>query len=188
MPKIEPIIWHIISDKGKATDAAVQKAVSKFMPGLTVIVQQLERINKNKKELIKIPVYKEIKKLSTEAVSALSHVVLASCQQRKDAIKWEMDNKSHRLCEPAHPVSATKLFWDNLNAELRVLDDSEKVSIAKKRGFFKTKRKNRYDKKYSSQEDFHRRFSNNHEPFQEKRVNQQAPRKYFKGKWLHRRQ
>ena len=37
-----------ISDKGKLTDAAVQKAVSKFMPGLTVILQQLELINKNK--------------------------------------------------------------------------------------------------------------------------------------------
>ena len=38
-----------ISNKGKVTDAAVQKAVSKFMPGLTVILQQLELINKNKK-------------------------------------------------------------------------------------------------------------------------------------------
>ena len=63
-----------LSDKGKATDAAVQKAMSKFMPGLTAIVQQLELINKHKKELKKIPVFKEIKKLSTEAVSALSHV------------------------------------------------------------------------------------------------------------------
>ena len=38
-----------ISNKGKVTDAAVQKAVSKFMPSLTVILQQLELINKNKK-------------------------------------------------------------------------------------------------------------------------------------------
>ena len=30
-------------------DAAVQKAVLKFMPGLTAIVQQLELINKHKK-------------------------------------------------------------------------------------------------------------------------------------------
>ena len=28
-----------ISNKGKVTDAASQKAVSKFMPGLTVIVR-----------------------------------------------------------------------------------------------------------------------------------------------------
>ena len=76
MPKVEPIIWRNLSDKGKATDAAVQKAVSKFMPRLTAIVQQLELINKHKKELKKIPVFKEIKKLSTdstETVSALSH-------------------------------------------------------------------------------------------------------------------
>ena len=46
---MEPIIWRIISGKGKVTDAAVQKAVSKFMPGLNAIVQQLELINKNKK-------------------------------------------------------------------------------------------------------------------------------------------
>ena len=45
------------------------------MPGLTAIVKQLELINKHKKELKK-PVFKEIKKLSTEAVSALSHAVL----------------------------------------------------------------------------------------------------------------
>ena len=49
VPKVEPIIWRSISDKGKATDAAVQKAVSKFMSGLTAIVQQLELKNKNKK-------------------------------------------------------------------------------------------------------------------------------------------
>ena len=76
VPKVEPIIWRNLSDKGKATDAAVQK----FMPGLTAIVQQLELINKHKKELKKIPVFKEIKNLSTEAVSALSHAVSASCQ------------------------------------------------------------------------------------------------------------
>ena len=51
VPKVEPIIWRNLSDKGKATDAAVQKAVSKFMSGLTAIVQQLELINKHKKEL-----------------------------------------------------------------------------------------------------------------------------------------
>ena len=82
-------IWRNISDKGKMVDAAVQKAVSKFMPDLTVIVQQLELIDKNKKELKKSPVLKEIKELSTEAVSALSHAVSASCQQRKDVIKLE---------------------------------------------------------------------------------------------------
>ena len=38
-----------ISDKGKVTNAAMQKALSKFMPGLKVILQQLELINKNKK-------------------------------------------------------------------------------------------------------------------------------------------
>ena len=143
--KVEPIIWRNLSDKGKVTDAAVQKALSKFMPGLTAIVQQLELINKHKKELKKIPVFKEIKKLSTEAVSALSHAVSASCQQLKDAIKSELDSKFHSLCEPAHPVSATQLFGDNLNAELKELDDSKKVhvSIAKKRVF--SSRKERTD-------------------------------------------
>ena len=68
------------------------------MPGLTAIVQQLELINKHKEELKKIPFFKEIKKLSTEAVSALSHAVSASCQQGKDAIKSELDSKFHSLC------------------------------------------------------------------------------------------
>ena len=48
VPKVKPILWRNISDKGEATDAAAQKkAVSKFMPGLTAIVQQLELINKS---------------------------------------------------------------------------------------------------------------------------------------------
>ena len=130
VPKVEPIIWRNLSDKGKATDAAVQKAVSKFMPGLTAIVQQLELINKHKKEPKKISVFKEIKKLSTETVSALSHAVSVSCQQRKDAIKSELDSKFHSLCEPAHLASATQLFRDNLNAELKELDDSKKVHVS----------------------------------------------------------
>ena len=53
-------------------------------------------------------------------------------QQRKDAIKSELDSKFHSLCEPAYPVSATQLLGDNLNAELKELYDSKKVSIAKK--------------------------------------------------------
>ena len=54
VPKVEPFIWRNTSDKGKVTDAAVQKAVSKFMPGLTAIVQQLDLINKYIKELKKV--------------------------------------------------------------------------------------------------------------------------------------
>ena len=67
--------------------------------------------------------FKEIKKLSTVAVSALSHAVSASCQQQKDAIKAELDNKFHSLCEPPHQNSATQLFGDKLNAELKELGD-----------------------------------------------------------------
>ena len=52
-----------------------------------------------------------------------------------------MDNKFHSLCDPAHPVSATQLSWDHLNVELQELDDSKKISIAKKRGFSKTERR-----------------------------------------------
>ena len=66
VPKMNPVIWHNISDKGKAAYAAVQKAVSRFMPGLAAIVQQFELINKNKKEQKKIPVFKDIKTLSTQ--------------------------------------------------------------------------------------------------------------------------
>ena len=50
----------------------------------------------NKKELKTIPVFKEIKRLSTEA-SALSHAVSATCQQRKYAIKSELDSKFQSL-------------------------------------------------------------------------------------------
>ena len=46
-----------------------------------------------------------------------------------------MDSKFLILCKPAHPVSATQLFGDNVNAELKELYDSKKVSIAKKRVF-----------------------------------------------------
>ena len=44
------------------------------------------------------------------------------------------------------------------------------------------------DKKYTSKEDFRLGFAKPHTPFQGKSVNQQAPRKDFKGKWLQRRQ
>ena len=53
------------------------------------------------------------------------------------------------------------MFGDNLNVELEELDDSKKVSVAKKRGYFEPERKHRYDrydKKYTSQEDFRRGF------------------------------
>ena len=72
-------------------------------------------------KLKKIPTFKEIKKLSTEAVSAISHAVSALCQQRKDAIKVELDNKIINLFEPAHQVSTIQLFGDNMNGELKEL-------------------------------------------------------------------
>ena len=59
---MEPIIRHNISDEGKAADAAVQKAVSNFLPDLAAIVQQLERTNKNKKSLINL-VSRKLKKV-----------------------------------------------------------------------------------------------------------------------------
>ena len=77
-------------------------------------------------------VFKEIKKVSTEAVSALLQTFLASCQQRKDFIKAVIYSTFHSLCEPTHPVSATQLFGDNLNAEMKELNYSKKGSIAKK--------------------------------------------------------
>ena len=92
------------------------------------------------------------------------------------------------ISQSTHPVSATQLFRDNLNAEL---DDSKKMSVAKKRGHFKPQRKHRYDrydKKYTSREDFCLGFSKTHTHTQGKSVNQQAPRKDFKGKWSQRRQ
>ena len=77
VPTVEPIMWRNMSEKGKAADAAVQKAVAKFVPGVAAVIQQLELINKNKKQLKKNPIFKEIKKLLMEAVSALSHAVSA---------------------------------------------------------------------------------------------------------------
>ena len=67
------------------------------------------------------------------------------CNSRNPTIAV-LDSKFHSLCEPAHSVSATQLFGDNLNAELKELDDSKKVhvSIAKKRGVFSS-RKERTD-------------------------------------------
>ena len=40
--------------------------------------------------------FQEIKELPTEAVSALSHAVSASSQQKKDTIKAKLDNKELR--------------------------------------------------------------------------------------------
>ena len=110
-------------EKSRAADAAKQKSVAKFVLGLTAVIQQLELINKHKQEVKKYPIFKEIRKLSTEAVSALVHTIYMSCQQRKDLIKNDIDEKFHSLCEPSHQVSATILFGDNLNTILKELGE-----------------------------------------------------------------
>ena len=48
-----------------------------------------------------------------------------------DVIKAEIYSTFHSLCEPTHPVSATQLFGDTLNAEMKELNYSKKVFIAK---------------------------------------------------------
>ena len=126
VPRTEPVMWRNMLEKSRAADAAIQKSVAKFVPGVTAVIQQLELLNKHKKEVKKNPIFKEIRKLSTEAVSALSHAIYSSCQQGKDLIKNDIDEKFHSLCEPSH---ATNLFGDNLNTKLKELDDTKRVSV-----------------------------------------------------------
>ena len=112
VPKVKPVIWHNISDKGKATDAAVQKAVSKLCWCYQRLLSNLSLLIRIKKLKIKLLCSWRLNNYQLRAVSALSHAVSASCQQRKDVIRAELDNKFHSLCEPTHPGSATPLFGD----------------------------------------------------------------------------
>ena len=120
-----------------------------------------------KKEVKKNPIFKEIRKLSTEAVSALSHEIYTSCQQRKDLIKNDIDEKFHSLCEASHAVSATNLFGDNLNTKLKELDDTKKVSVSKRKNYYmKQDRKRKFDRHDNRyQEDFRWGYSKNHKPY-----------------------
>ena len=189
VPRTETIMWRNMSEKSRAADAAIQKAVAKFVPGVTAVIQQLELINKHKKEIKKNPIFKEIRKLSTEAVSALSHAVFTSCQQRKDLIKNDIDEKFHSLCEPSHQVSATNLFGDNLNTKLKELDDTKKVSLSKRKSYYtKQDRKRKFERQdHRYQEDFRRGYSKNHKPYNGKKGGQQNQKKDQKGKWSQKR-
>ena len=188
VPRTEPVIWRNMSEKSRAADAAIQKSVAKFVPGVTAVIQQLELLNKHKKEVQKNPIFKEIRKLSTEAVSALSHAIYASCQQRKDLIKNDIDEKFHSLCEPSHAVSATNLFGDNLNTKLKELDDTKKVSVSKRKNYMRQDRKRKFDRHDNRyQEDFRRGYSKNHKPYNGKKGAQQNQKKDHKGKWSQKR-
>ena len=109
-------------------DAGIQKIVAKFLPGISAVIQQFALLHKHKKEIKNSSLLKEIRRLATDAVLSLSH----ACQQRKNAIKLDLDTKVHVLCEPSQPVSATHLFGDNLNARLKELDDTKMFSLSKK--------------------------------------------------------
>lgn len=190
VPRVAPVIWRNLTEKGKSVDAAVQKTVAKFLPGITPIIRQLDLLAQNKKEVKKNPILQEIKKLTSDAVQTLTHAVSASNQMRKDAIKSELDSKFHGLCEPSHPVSEKQLFGEKLSTELKELDDTKKFFLAKRSsGFQRDKRHTSFKPKY--QEDFRKGYGKNHKPttgFNFKKPYQSGQKKDLKNKWSQRRQ
>ena len=46
VPKVAPVIWRNLSVKGKSVDAAMQKTLAKFLPGMIAIIQQLDILAK----------------------------------------------------------------------------------------------------------------------------------------------
>lgn len=187
VPRVAPIIWRNLTDKGKAVDAGVQKTVAKFIPGITAVIQQFNLITKNKKEVKKNPLLTEMRKLTTDAVSSLSHAMASSNQLRKDAIKTELDSKFHSLCEPSHPVSEQQLFGEKLSSELKELDDTKKFHLSKRSHTFSYKQERRQKSKYH--EDFRRGYGRNHRPNHWKKTGQQSgQKKDQKGKWSQKRQ
>ena len=165
-------------------DAGIQKVVAKFSPGMSAVIQQFALLHKHKKKIKKNPLLKEIRRLTTDVVLSLSHVVSASCQQRKDSIKPYLDTKFQVLCEPSQLVSATHLFWDNLNARLKDLCDTKKFSFS-----YRKDKKHRY--RSGNQEDFQRGYSENHRPqYSNFRKGKQPTnqRRDQKGKWAQKRQ
>ena len=189
VPKVDSVVWRNISDKGKAVDAVIQKIVAKFLPGMSAVIQQFALLHKHKKEIKKSPLLKEIRRLTTDAVLPLSHAVSASCQQRKDAIKPDLDTKFHVLCEPSQPMSATHLFGDNLNARLKELGDTKMFSLSKKTYSYRKDNKQRY--RSVNQEDLQRGYSKNHKPqYSNSRKGNQSTnqKRNQKGKWAQKHQ
>lgn len=171
VPRVAPIIWKNLSSKGRCMDAAVQKTMSKFMVGLTPIIKQIDLFVKNKKETKQVPLLNDLKQLAKDSLHMLSHAVSASNQIRKDAIKQELDQKFHSICEASHTVSEKLLFGDNLNTELKELDDTKKFHLSKRQPSKTDKKsyRNRYSDRGSDYQDFPRGWGKNHRPAEKKK-------------------
>ncbi|MEW8548279.1 MAG: hypothetical protein AB2693_32645 [Candidatus Thiodiazotropha sp.] len=186
VPRVAPVMWRNMTEKGKAVDAALQKTVAKFLPGITPVIRQLDLLTKNKKEVKKNPLLQEMKHLASDAVQTLTHAVSSSNQLRKDSVKTELDSKFHSLCEPGHAVSEKQLFGDKLASELKELDDAKKFSLGKRSTNFRDKKYTNYKSRY--QEDFRRGYSKNHKPAGYRKSTQSGGQKKDPKKWSQKRQ
>lgn len=191
-PIVAPVIWRNLSVNGKSVDAAMQKTLAKFLPGMTAIIQQLDILAKNRKEVKSNPILKEVKRLSTYAIQMFSHAVASTNQLRKDVIKPELDPKFHALCDSSHSISEQQLFRDKLNAELKEMDDTKRFNITKRyshqssTSHWKSEKSSGGFKRKFDQQDFHRGYGKNHKP---KRTDFQANKKKdTKPKWSQKRQ
>ncbi len=159
IPKVNPIVWKTLSTKGKCVDAAIQKSMSKFSAAITPVVKQIDLLATHKKEVKRHPVLQEMKQLTMDAMHMLSHAVTSSNQMRKDAVKSELHPKFQKLCNPDHAVSETQLFGDQLQSELKDLDEEKKFNLGKYRAQSVTG-----DRKFATDQGFRRGGGRNHKP------------------------
>ncbi len=185
IPKVNPVVWRTLSTKGKCVDAAIQKSMTKFSAAITPVVRQIDLLSAHKKEVKKNPLLHELKQLTMDTMHMLSHAVTSSNQMRKDAVKSELHPKFHKLCNPDHPVSESQLFGDQLQTELKDLDEEKRYHLGKSRPSSSTTDKS--ERKSSSDQGFRRGYGKNHQPprrtqFSDKNQTQSVRGRY-RGRW-----
>ena len=124
VPKVEKSLW--ISNKTdksvKDSDKLFQRTQMYLTKGMIPLVQVMDKSIKAEtmdKE--------EVFDLAMDAFSLLAHAHKDMSNQRKRLITPAINTQYRVLCNESSPITATQLFGDDINKQIKDIDDSRKL-------------------------------------------------------------
>ena len=114
VPKVDLQLWRQLPNSTKAEDHLLQKAHSTMALALIPLTKALGLVKG-----VKNP---ELKELIADPFKILTTGIAANTNARREKIKRDLDPKFKQICK--NEGSATKLFGDHLQEEIKLLNDS----------------------------------------------------------------
>ena len=174
VPKVNKVIWSLLSIQGKAIDAAAQKAQNKVSKAMVALMEAMDEIND---ALETMPGLKSPFAKMTDCLTMLSSIHRDASFRRREKSKQSLNEQYHTICSKKTPITE-KLFGDNVEELIKQQSEANKMQgqMRKMRGGISHKVfSGRVGKNYRKNQRFsqHAHSSQGPSPYQQQQRQQQ---------------